>query len=150
MDAQRVDGVRGWGLTIIRVVVGIVFLVHGLQKLLVVGFGGVAEFLGALGVPAPGLFAVIVTLVEALGGLALIVGLLTRLAAILLAVDMLVAILTVHLPNGFFASDFGYEFPLVLLASCVALAVTGAGEAALDGMLASRIRNPTLARLLSR
>jgi putative oxidoreductase len=135
------------GLTVLRVVVGIVFLVHGLQKLLVVGFGGVAEFLGALGVPAPGLFAVLVTLVEALGGLALIVGLLTRLAAILLAVDMLVAILAVHLPNGFFASDFGYEFPLVLLAACVALAVAGAGEAGLDGVLARRTRNPTLARL---
>jgi putative oxidoreductase len=147
LDAQRVDGVRGWGLSVIRVVVGIVFLVHGLQKLLVVGFGGVAEFLGSLGVPAPGLFAVIVTLVEALGGLALIVGLLTRLAAILLAVDMLVAILAVHLPNGFFASDFGYEFPLVLLAACVALTVAGAGEAGLDGVLARRTRNPTLARL---
>ena len=147
MDAQRVDGVRGWGLTVLRIVVGMVFLVHGFQKLLVMGFGGVAGFFGSLGVPAPGLFAVIVTLVELLGGLALIVGLLTRLAAILLALDMLVAILTVHLPNGFFVNDGGYEFPLVLLASCAALAVAGSGEAALDGWLASRIRNPTLARL---
>jgi len=124
-----------------------VFLVHGLQKLLVMGFGGVAGFLGSLGVPAPGLFAVIVTLVELLGGLALILGLFTRVAAILLAVDMLVAILTVHLPNGFFTNNGGYEFPLVLLAACVALAVAGAGEAALDRLLAARTRNPTLARL---
>ena len=147
MDAQRVAVLRGWGLTVLRIVVGMVFLVHGLQKLLVMGFGGVAGFFGSLGVPAPGLFAVLVTLVEVLGGLALIVGLLTRLAAILLALDMLVAILTVHLPNGFFVNNGGYEFPLVLLASCVALAVAGAGEGALDGVLASRIRNPTLARL---
>ncbi len=147
MDAQRVAGARGWGLTVLRIVVGMVFLVHGLQKLLVMGFGGVAGFLGSLGVPAPGLFAVLVTLVEVLGGLALILGLLTRLAAILLALDMLVAILTVHLPNGFFVNNGGYEFPLVLLASCVALAVAGAGEGALDGVLASRIRNPTLSRL---
>jgi putative oxidoreductase len=147
LDAQTVDGVRGWGLTVLRIVVGMVFLVHGSQKLLVMGFGGVAGFLSSLGVPAPGLFAVIVTLVEVLGGLALILGLLTRLAAILLALDMLVAILTVHLPNGFFASDGGYEFPLVLVASCVALAVAGAGEAALDRLLAARTRNPTLARL---
>ena len=140
MDAQRVTGARGWGLTVLRIVVGMVFLVHGLQKLLVMGFGGVAGFFGSLGVPAPGLFAVLVTLVEVLGGLALILGLLTRLAAILLALDMLVAILTVHLPNGFFVNNGGYEFPLVLLASCVALAVAGAGEGALDGLLASRIR----------
>src|SRR5215203_4054473 len=111
---------QGWGFTVLRLIVGIVFVVHGGQKLLVMGFGGVAGFFGSLGVPAPGLFAVLVTLVEVLGGLALIVGLLTRLAAILLALDMLVAILTVHLPNGLFASEGGYEFPLVLLASCVA------------------------------
>ena len=147
MQAQRTAGVHGWGLTVLRIVVGMVFLVHGLQKLLVMGFGGVAGFFGSLGVPAPGLLAVIVTLVELLGGLALIAGLFTRLAAILLAADMLVAILTVHLPNGFFVSGGGYEFPLVLLGACIALALAGAGEAGLGGALARRTRNPTLARL---
>jgi putative oxidoreductase len=111
------------------------------------GSGGVASFLGSLAVPAPGVFAVIVTLVELLGGLALILGLFTRIAAISLAMDMLVAILTVHLPNGFFTSNNGYEFPLVLVAACVALAVAGAGEAAADKAFAARTRNPTLARL---
>jgi putative oxidoreductase len=145
-----VEAVRtqGWGLTVLRVVVGIVFLVHGGQKLFLMGFGGVAGFLGSLGVPAPGLFAVIVTLVELLGGLALILGLFTRVVAVLLAVDMLVATLTVHLPNGFFVSAGGYEFTLVLLAASVALAVAGPGEAALDKALATRTNNPTLARLM--
>jgi putative oxidoreductase len=145
-----VEAVRtqGWGLTVLRVVVGIVFLVHGGQKLFFMGFGGVAGFLGSLGVPAPGLFAVIVTLVELLGGLALILGLFTRVVAVLLAVDMLVATLTVHLPNGFFVSAGGYEFTLVLLAASVALAVAGPGEAALDKTLATRTNNPTLARLM--
>jgi putative oxidoreductase len=145
-----VEAVRtqGWGLTVLRVVVGIVFLVHGGQKLFFMGFGGVAGFLGSLGVPAPGLFAVIVTLVELLGGLALILGLFTRVVAVLLAVDMLVATLTVHLPNGFFVSAGGYEFTLVLLAASVALAVAGPGEAALDKALATRTNNPTLARLM--
>jgi putative oxidoreductase len=101
MEAEGVARMQGWGLAILRVVVGIVFLVHGFQKLFLMGFDGVAGVMGSLGVPAPGLFAVIVTLVELLGGLALILGLFTRLAAIPLAVDMLVATLTVHLPNGF-------------------------------------------------
>lgn len=112
------------------------------------GFGGVAGFLSSLGVPVPGLFAVIVTLVEFLGGLALILGLFTRIAAVLVAVDMVVAILTVHLPNGFFTNNSGYEFPLVLLAASVALAVAGAGEAALDKAIAIRSNNPTLVRLM--
>jgi putative oxidoreductase len=147
MEAQRIAKVQGWGLTILRVVVGIVFLVHGSQKLFLMGFGGVAGMMEGLGVPAPGLFAVIVTLVEVLGGLALILGLFTRLAAIPLAVDMLVATLTVHLPNGFSAQNGGYEFTLVLLAASVALAVAGPGEAALDRFLATRTNNPALARL---
>jgi putative oxidoreductase len=129
-------------------VVGLVFFVHGFQKLFTMGFGGVAGFLGALGVPAPGLFAVIVTLVEFLGGLALTLGLFTRVAAVLVAIDMLVAILTVHLPNGFFTNNNGYEFLLVLLAASIGLAVAGAGEAALDKAIAARVNNPKLARLM--
>jgi putative oxidoreductase len=148
MEAERVARLQGWELTILRVVVGIVFLAHGLQKLFLVGFGGVAGMMEGLGVPAPGLFAVILTLVELLGGLALILGLFTRIAAIPLAVDVLVATLTVHLPNGFFAiPNGGYEFTLVLLAASIALAVAGPGEAALDRLLTMRTNNPALARL---
>lgn len=146
MDADRIARTRGWGLTVLRVVVGIVFVVHGAQKLFVFGFGGVTGLLEGLGVPAPGLFAVVVTLVELVGGIALILGLFTRVAALMLAVDMLVATLTVHLPNGFFAQNGGYELTLVLLAAGVALAVAGPGEAALDRAIAAR-GNPTLARL---
>lgn len=128
---------RGWGITILRLVVGIVFLVHGAQKLFVFGFGGVAGFMGQLGIPAPALAAVVVTLVEFLGGLALVLGLLTRWAAALLAIDMAVAVVVVHLPAGFFLPN-GYEFALTLLGASVALALAGAGEASLDGILAKQ------------
>lgn len=140
MDAQRL------GLTILRAAVGTVFLVHGLQKLFLMGFGGVSGMMEGFGLPAPGLAAVIVTLVELLGGLALVLGFFTRIAAILLALDMLVASLVVHLPNGFSVQNGGYEFTAVLMAASVALAVAGPGAAALDRLLAARTNDPALAR----
>lgn len=102
MEADGVVRTQGWGLAVLRVVVGIVFLTHGLQKVLQFGVGGFAENLEGMRVPLPLFFAVVVTLVELLGGVVLILGLFTRVAAVLIAIDMLVAILMVHLPNGFF------------------------------------------------
>ncbi len=137
MNTNGLTQIQGWGITALRVVVGIVFLVHGGQKLFVWGFGGVAGFLGQVGIPAPMLAAVIVTLVEFLGGLALLLGLFTRWAAIPLAINMAVAILTVHLRAGFFLPN-GYEFALTLLAANVALALLGGGEASVDRLLEKR------------
>ncbi len=82
--------------------------------------------------------AVALILVELLGGAALILGLFTRLAAVPLAFSMLVATVLVHLPNGFFSSSGGIEYTLLLTVACVALAMTGPGEAALDRILARR------------
>jgi putative oxidoreductase len=72
---------------------------------------------------------------EFFGGLLLIIGLLTRPAALALAFTMLVAMVTVHLQNGFFMSNNGYEFALALLAASLALAVSGAGKLALDSVI---------------
>ncbi len=137
MNTSGFTVLQGWGITVMRVVVGIVFLVHGGQKLFVWGFGGVAAFMGQVGIPAPMLAAVVVTLVEFLGGLALVLGLFTRWVAIPLAINMGVAILTVHLPAGFFLPN-GYEFALTLLAANVALALLGSGQASVDGFLERR------------
>ncbi len=137
MGTERLMKVQGWGIAVLRVVVGIVFVAHGAQKLFVWGFGAVAGFLGQVGIPVAMLAAIVVTLVECLGGLVLLVGLFTRWAGGLLAVDMLVAILAVHLKAGFFLPN-GFEFALTLLAASAALALLGSGEASLDAVLERR------------
>lgn len=128
-----------FGITILRVVAGLTFAAHGSQKLFgwFGGFGlvGVGQWMESIGL-APGyLMALLAGSAEFFGGLALIVGLLVRPAAVVLAITMLVAILTVHLSNGFFMSNNGYEFALALMAISVALVFEGAGKLSLDGRL---------------
>ncbi|MBO0862147.1 MAG: DoxX family protein [Chloracidobacterium sp.] len=121
--------------TALRVVVGVIFLAHGAQKLFGAfggaGIEGAAQFFGQVGI-APGvLWAWVAGLVEFFGGLALLLGAWTRYAALLLAIQMLVAIFAVHLRHGFFLPQ-GFEYALALLGASVALLLGGAGELALD------------------
>lgn len=135
MKLQNNKSVAEWGLVVLRVVVGLVFLIHGGQKLFMFGFGGTAGFLGSIGVPLPMVAAIVVIAVEFLGGLALILGFWTRYVSALLAVNMLVALITVHWPAGFFVSNGGYEFVLTLLAASAFFALTGPGSWSLDARL---------------
>lgn len=127
----------GYGPLVLRVVIGIVFLAHGLQKFGIFGemnLAGVTGFFGSIGIPAPGLMAFLVALIEALGGLALILGFGTRIAAILLGIIMLVAIFTVKLSQGLIG---GFELDLALLAGLIALLLMGSGSAALEKQVLS-------------
>ena len=118
------------GIAVLRIVVGIVFLAHGYQKVFKFGFHGIAGMLGHMGIPLPAVAAVVLMIVEFVGGILLVTGLATRLPAALLAIDMLVAISAVHAKNGFF-NPGGVEFPLTLLAACICLALSGGGAASL-------------------
>ncbi len=128
--------IAAWAPVPLRLVVGLVFLAHGAQKVFQFGLGGTAGFLGSLGVPAPVAGALVVMTAETLGGLALVLGAFTRVAALVLAVNMLVAILLVHLRAGFFLPG-GMEFALTLLGASLTLAMTGAGALSVDAAVAS-------------
>lgn len=138
-DLSFLNAYREYGITALRVIIGVIFLVHGLQKMFMFGVEGTAGFLGSLGIPLAGVFAVILIAVEVLGGLALILGAFTRIVSVLVAITMLVALFTVHLGNGFFVSDGGYEFVLLMMVGGITLVLTGAGALALDDVLARRL-----------
>ena len=118
-----------FGVVILRLVLGGIFFKAGAGKLFgwFGGFGieGVTMFFEKLGIPYPHYQAYLVGSVEFLGGLALILGLFTRLAVIPLAITMIVAILTAH-------KDGDFYYPLVILASCIALFDVGSGCPSID------------------
>ena len=129
-----------WGLLILRIAMGIIFLVHGWPKLNpngpMKGPAGFAGFLKQMGVPLPMFFAWVVALLETVGAVLLILGLGTRILAVGFAIGMLVAILVAKIrfmKVGFMAQQAtGWEFDFVLLAAALALLFTGAGSIALD------------------
>jgi putative oxidoreductase len=127
----------------VRVAIGTIFVAHGAQKLFG-WFGGhgleaTGGWMASIGLEPGVLMAALAGSAEFFGGLALILGLLVRPAAVVLALTMIVAIVTVHLPNGLFMANNGYEFGLALLAASAGLAIRGAGSASVDQWLSARL-----------
>lgn len=133
----------GHGATALRIPVGIILAAHGAQKLFgwFGGYGleGTGQWLASVGFEPGYLMALLAGSAEFLGGIALVLGLLTRPAAILAAFTMTAA-MTVHMGNGLFLSNNGYEYALALLSMTVSLAFLGGGNYSLDGYLADTIR----------
>jgi putative oxidoreductase len=122
-----------WGPFFLRVAVGVVFIMHGAQKLFGAfggpGLKGFSQMIAGMGLRPVMAWATAVALIEFVGGIFLLLGFMTRLSALLTGVVMAVAVIFVHMPNGFFAKGGGIEFPLVLFAACLCLLLTGGGRA---------------------
>ena len=127
------------GLLIIRLVIGVLFIGHGAQKLFgwfgghgLKGTGGWFESIGM----KPGvMMALSAGLAELIGGILFALGFLTPLAALMIAGTMIMAIVKVHGPNGLWATSNGYEYNLTLISVAIGIALIGPGRYALDFFL---------------
>jgi putative oxidoreductase len=126
---------------VIRIVTGVIFTVHGYQKLFVMGFGGVSGAFAHMGAPLPGVSGPLFAVCEFFLGIAAILGLLTRVGALWFILDMLGAIVLVHLKNGW-SGKGGLEFPVLLLAASIVVFLAGPGCFAVDNQISSRRNGP--------
>ncbi len=127
-------------LLVVRVVVGIIFMAHGAQKLFGafggMGLAGVVKLMGPLGY--------FVTVAEFFGGLALVIGFLSRFSAFWLAAEMIGAIITVHGKNGFFLGPkLGFEYNLALIGLLLVTLIAGPGRFSVSHALPF-LRHPVL------
>lgn len=128
------------GLLLFRLIVGVVFIAHGWQKLQDNGFGGQADAFEGMGIPAPAVAAAFAIIVELGGGILLLLGLLTPLVGVLLFVQMLGAFIYVHAGMELFVDAGGWELIAVLGFGSLLLAIVGAGRFSLDWLVAGRKR----------
>ena len=114
----------GYGITLLRIVTGLTFAAH------------VAQWMESIGITPGYLMAALAGSAEFFGGLALVVGLLVRPAAVSLLVSMVVAAVTVHWANGFFITNNGFEYAMILGLISAVLVIEGAGKLSLDRAIA--------------
>ncbi|ABI70069.1 DoxX family protein [Shewanella sp. 11B5] len=137
------NSTAGFSTLALRLPVGIIFMAHGGQKLFgwFGGYGleGTGQWMASIGIEPGVLMAFLAGSAELVGGLFILLGLLTRPAAVLLAFTMIIAIASVHISNGLFMANNGYEFALALLAASVSLALSGSGKLAIDNAITTRL-----------
>ncbi len=133
----------GFSSLVLRVPVGLTLMAHGAQKLFgwFGGYGleGTGQWMASIGLEPGYLMALLAGSAEFFGGLALVAGLLTRPAALVTAFTMLIAIFSVHIGNGLFMANNGYEYALTLLAVTLTLAIQGGGRFSADNWLLERL-----------
>ena len=122
-------------LLIGRLMLGVVLFAHGWQKLVIKGIGGTYAWFQAMGIPLAIVATSFVTVVEFVGGALLLLGALTRVVVALHILVMIGAAAFVHISNGLFAQDGGWELVGVIAACELVLAATGAGRFSIDHLV---------------
>ena len=125
---NKITHKHAWSMTLLRIIIGITFLVHGIAKL--EDINGVIGFFGSLGLSA--FFAYAVAFIETIAGAALILGFLTKIASVLIFIVIAGAIITVKFKAGFLG---GFEYDLVLIASLIAIFFTGNSFLSIDRLI---------------
>jgi putative oxidoreductase len=121
--------------TFVRIVVGIMFLMHVSVKFKIGAAAVAANVLGKNGVEPALMWAYVIMCLELVGGICLIIGLFTRFFAAALAIEMLIALFAVHFAKGYAAGGGGYEYVLLIGAVCFAIAIRGGGPYSVDRMI---------------
>ncbi|WP_219416110.1 DoxX family protein [Pseudonocardia nigra] len=137
---------RDWALLLSRVLIGVVMFAHGYQKMIINGIGRTTEGFETLSIPLAIVSASFVTVVEFAGSVLLIAGALTPLVSYLMLVIMVGAAVFVHIPNGIFISNGGWELVGVIGAALIAFAAVGPGRYSVDHVV--RIRQQQYKREL--
>ena len=126
------DAVTPLALTLVRVIVGVMFLMHVSSKLQAGAAAIAANVFAKNGLEPALVVAYVVIALELVGGACLVLGLFTRFFAAALAIEMLIALIVVHLPKGYAAGAGGYEYVLLIGAACFLIAITGVGPWSVD------------------
>lgn len=134
------ESLAPYSYSFMRFCVGAILVPHGYAKLFHGGAAGLANaYFVKWGLPAPAAWAYWIALLEFVGGILVAVGFLTRPVALLIAIEMAVAVLAVHLPNGFFWTAKGYEYPLLWGLMFLAIAFRGGDRLSVDRAIGSEI-----------
>jgi putative oxidoreductase len=125
--------------TLMRVIVGVMFLMHVSTKFKIGASAVAANVFAKNGLEPALTLAYLIMALELIGGVCLIIGLFTRFFAAAFAIEMLVALVAVHLSKGYAASGGGFEYVLLIGAVCFVFSILGGGPYSVDRMIGKEL-----------
>jgi putative oxidoreductase len=130
---------REIAFTLVRVIIGFIFFMHGWGKITGAGVAGVTTYMANQGLEPGALFALAAMFLEVVGGICIIIGLFTRFFAAAMAIELAVAFLVVHFKAGFPVGKGGFEYVLLLGIVMFAIAIRGGGPYSADRMIGKEL-----------